>query len=202
MTDFELEATATREAKHAAPDAHVDFALSAQLIVAWAGEAADPKRLAWWRSDLVSEFGGEDLFRRLLPSTWRWAVLQGAREAARRVDAERRQQDHDADRLVSLYSFGVELDERLDERLQDLKRMHADPAVALPALARLQETWSRDWFAAWVSEHGQVTVDVTPAGRRIKDAVPTSLDDKVRVLIAGLAPLADDYPLPHFRRAP
>ena len=46
----------------------VDALLSAQIIVAWAGEGhvGDERRLGWWRSDLVSEFGGLDLFQRLL----------------------------------------------------------------------------------------------------------------------------------------
>ncbi len=64
----------------------LDFALTAQLVVAFAGETggAEP-RLGWWQSDLTSEFGGVDLLRRLLPTTWRFAVLQAAREAARRA---------------------------------------------------------------------------------------------------------------------
>jgi len=61
----------------------VDAALEAQLIVAWAGEAGEERRLGWWRTDMVAEFGGEDLFRRLMPRTSDWAVLQVVREAAR-----------------------------------------------------------------------------------------------------------------------
>jgi hypothetical protein len=70
------------------PMSEIDRALTAQFVVAWAGEGGEEKRLGWWRSDLVSEFGGKDLFRRLLPKTWAWAVLQAVREAARRKDAE------------------------------------------------------------------------------------------------------------------
>src|SRR5262245_65439951 len=99
----------------------LDGVLTAQLIVAWGGEAGEEPRLGWWRADLCSEFGGEDLFRRLLPHTWQWATLQGAREAARRLDAQARQKDHNPDRLLTLFSVGVEIDERLDERLRDLK---------------------------------------------------------------------------------
>ena len=62
------------------PPAVLDQLLTAQLIVAWAGERGDPQRLGWWRSDLSSEFGGEDLFRRLLPHTWPWATLKAPRE--------------------------------------------------------------------------------------------------------------------------
>ena len=113
----------------------IDMALTSQLVVAWAGETGEERRLGWWRSDLASEYGGEDLFRRLLPSTWRWAALQGAREAARRVDAELRRRDHEPDRIVSLFSLGFELDERIEERLADLKRSGRTPDEALPGLA-------------------------------------------------------------------
>ena len=65
----------------------IDYALTAQLVVGWAGESGEQKRLGWWRSDLVSPYGGMDLFKSLLPSTWEWAVLQGARETARRREA-------------------------------------------------------------------------------------------------------------------
>ena len=40
----------------------IDLVLTAQLAVAWAGEGGEEPRLAWWRSDLASEYGGEDLF--------------------------------------------------------------------------------------------------------------------------------------------
>jgi hypothetical protein len=88
MGTFELESLPARPRRASVSVAEIDFALGVQLIVAWAGEAGEERRLGWWRSDLVSEFGGEDLFRRLLPSTWQWATLQGARETARRRDKE------------------------------------------------------------------------------------------------------------------
>src|SRR5688572_15258501 len=83
---FEPDTSPRRLSRVAIPTSEIDHALTAQLLVGWAGESGEEKRLGWWRSDLVSPFGGMDLFRRLLPSTWEWAVLQGAREAARRKD--------------------------------------------------------------------------------------------------------------------
>ena len=185
------------------PLSALDHALTAQLIVAWAGEGGEEPRLGWWRSDLVSEFGGEDLFRRLLPSTWEWAVLQGAREAARRKDVELRSQDHDPDQIISLFSFGFELDERLEERLQDLKRSGHTPQEALPGLVDIIDTrWDRDRFADWVQGHGEVDTTVTPIGRRIKAGAPTTdLDTLVRRLVGAIAPLGETYPLPHTRRS-
>jgi hypothetical protein len=202
MTMFEIDGTTPRTERAPIPMSDIDLALTAQLVVAWAGESGEEKRLGWWRTDLVSEYGGEDLFRRLLPGTWRWAVLQGAREAARRRDADLRRQDHDPDRIVSLFNFGFELDERIDERLQGLKRSGQEPAAALPGLSVIAEGWSQPRFFEWVSGHGDAETAGTPIGRKLKGGVPNALDQQVRRLVAGLAPVSESYPLPHFRRVP
>ena len=201
MTATELDTPPAKRDRPPLPISELDFALTAQIVVAWAGEGGEEPRLAWWRTDLVSEFGGEDLFRRLLPHTWQWAVLQAVREAARRKDAELRAKDHDPDQLVSLYSLGFELDERLEERLQDLKRSGSSPRNALPALeGGMPSTWNRDAFFDWVSGHGSVETMAAPAGRCLKGAVPTSLESTMRQLVAALVEPAKEYPLPHYRR--
>ena len=182
------------------PPSDLDFALTAQIVVAWAGESGEDKRLGWWKSDLVSEYGGVDLFRRLLPATWEWATLQSVREAARRTDAEMRRKNHDADRILSLYRLDVHVDERVDERLQDLKRSGEAPEKVLPGLAVLKEDWSRDQFLAWVEGHGAADTAAEPIGRRIKGPPPGALEQQVRRLVAALAPLPESYPLPYFRR--
>lgn len=184
------------------PQSALDLILTAQIAVAWAGETGDPPRLGWWRSDMASEFGGEDLFRRLLPNSWPWAVLQAAREAARRTDAESRRQSHDADTLLSLYCLGVETDRRLDERLTDLVRSGQPPVTALPGLATwLDKPFDRAAFAEWVAEHGEPNITQSPLGRRLRGNPPDDLEAVVRSLVSALAPLGDAYPLPHFRRA-
>jgi len=150
----ESEARATGGIVHAVSE--LDSLLTIQLIIGWAGESGEDRRLGWWRSDLSSEFGGADLFARVVPRTWRWAVLQGAREAGRRRDAELRAHDHDPDRLLTIFRFGFEADARIEERLQDLKRSSADPATALPGLQSVvAATWDRERFGAWVRGHGQ-----------------------------------------------
>lgn len=182
--------------------AELDLVLTAQIAVAWAGEGGEEPRLGWWRSDMVNEFGGEDLFSRLLPHTWKWAVLQAAREAARRTDAEGRAQHHNPDEIVSLFYLGFELDERIEERLQDLKRSVAAPADALPGLADVvQEAWSKDAFQAWVTDHGKPNFTAEPIGRRLTGAMPPKLSELVPLLLGALNPLADKYPLSHYRRA-
>lgn len=184
------------------PPAALDAVLTAQLAVAWAGEAGDPPRLKWWPIDLASEFGGQDLFRRLLPHTWRWAVLEGAREAARRRDAELRAQDADPDRLITLFRLGFELDERIDERLADLKQVGAVPEQALPGLRSvIGSAWSRPDFESWLAGYGDVAVVTAPVGRRLTGELPGSIDLLVKKMVAALQPLADVYPMPHFRKA-
>lgn len=187
----------------------LDLLLTAQIAVAWAGEGhvGEEPRLGWWRSDLTSEFGGRDLFERLLPRTHRWAVLQAVREAARRADAELRERANNPDGVISLFSLGFDLDERAEERLQELKRSDRPedprpPEVALPALSHvLTDTWNPNRFTAWLQSHGKVEFKPDPLGRRLVGAQPAALGDLVKHFIAALYPLAPSYPLPHYRGA-
>jgi hypothetical protein len=184
------------------PQSAVDAILVAQIAVAWAGESGEEPRLGWWRSDLVSEFGGEDLFKRLLPHTWQWAVLQAVREAARIHDAGVRSRDHNPDRILSLYSLGFELDERIEERLQDHKRSGVEPVVALPGLASvLRPDWNQSAFEEWVEAHTAAEYTVVPVGRRLKGNPPSTPETLAAKLVSALLPFGSEYPLPHFRRA-
>ena len=182
----------------------LDHILTAQLIVAWAGESGDPPRLGWWRSDLTSEFGGEDLFRRLLPHTWPWATLQAAREVARYHDTKMRQQASHADHVITLFALGWELDEHLDERLAKLKRGAAAPRQALPGLAPVLDAADGESdvqrFERWLAGHGSSKTTVTPAGRRIAGDPPGDPVVLADQLIAALAPMGSSYPMPHFVR--
>jgi hypothetical protein len=209
-----LELTADQEGqpvqsrgRTVATTSDLDLALTAQFAVAWAGEGGEDPRLSWWQTDLVSEFGGEDLLRRLLPKTYPWAMLQAVREAARRKDEQLRAKASDPDQLVTLFRFGFELDEQIEERLQSHKRSGRSPQEALPGLAAvlgtsLHESWERSRFEQWVEGYGPVQSDPVPTGRQLKGAVPTALDRRVQQLVAALAPLGDAYPLPHFRVKP
>lgn len=190
------------------PDGDLDALLTAQFLVAWAGESA---RLGWWRSTLVSRYGGFDLFSRLTPHTASWVILQAARETARRHDAERRAQSGDADTKLTLFHLGFERDEQADERLQHHKRGGKSPTAVLPALGdfiRLpnpdddgedDETFDRDRFERFL-QLDSAKVVVEPIGRRLTGAPPDQLPELVRQLLAALAPLSGEYPLPYFRR--
>ncbi len=178
-----------------------DFALTAQLIVAWAGESGEEKRLGWWRTDLASEFGGEDLFKRLLPNSWSWATLQAVREAARRKDAELRRMSPDHDQMVSLFALGSDLDERIDERLSDHKRSGLDPASLLPGLAAvIAPQWDEASFVRWAESLGASKFETEPRARRLVGDAPSELRDVVARLVAAIVPIAPSYPLPYVRR--
>ncbi len=210
---MEPHAPGRRERRTFYPLSTLDRILTAQIIVGWAGEEGEEPRLEWWQSDLVLEDGGATLFQELLPETWRWALLQGVREAARREDARRRTNAQDPDQLLSLFSLGFELDERLDERLQDLKRSGQSPVDALPGLKEFPALteilqvepedpaeWEREAFIAWIEGHGEIKHITEPSGRRITKRPPESPEARVDALIAALLPLSEKYPLPHYRR--
>lgn len=184
------------------PLSDLDRLLTAQIIVAWAGERGEDPRLGWWHSDLTSEFGGRAFFTDLLPRSWDWAMYQSAREAARRTDAALRARSSDADRLLSLYSLGFDLDQDLDQRLLDLKHQGQPPEQALPGLQDLLTApFERDRFLAWVQGHGDGTYTTEPVGRRLTGPPPAGANLLLRRLVAALCPLADAYPLPHFQKA-
>jgi len=182
----------------------LDEILSLQLVVAWAGEGkTDPPRLGWWRTSLVDEFGGEDLFARLTPRTWKWAVLEAARIAARMVDAEMRSHAADGDQLITLFHFGFAIDEQLDDRLAELKRTTAEPVDALPRLTAMRMPWNVDTFRASLRDlaTAAVTISASSIGRRLTGAMPEATADAARMLAAALAQPSDRYPAPHWKIA-
>jgi hypothetical protein len=179
----------------------LDLVLTLQLAVAWAGEGLDTGRLGWWQTELASEWAGEDLFRRLLPETWRWATLQSAREAAIRVDHGLRAKGHAPDTVLTLYALGFGVDELLAERLSQLKQAGGDPLDALPGLgAAIHDPWDRDRFQHWLAQFPSLAVAATPTGRRIKSSPPEGLDAVARALTGALMPLHTAYPAPYFQR--
>lgn len=179
----------------------LDEILTLQLLVAWAGEeGGEPNRLGWWRSSMVDEYGGEDLFKRLLPNTYQWAVLEAARAAAKKVDARSRKRESDADQLISLFHFGFALDELLDDRLAELKQRTAKPAEALAGLERLDKEWQAEAFLAWLGDLGPAKHTGSLAGRRITGNQPRDPVVAAKCLAAAHVGSSDSYPSPHYRR--
>jgi hypothetical protein len=191
-----------QEGTRTVPPSDLDGLLTAQLVVAWAGEKGEERRLGWWDSDLTGELGGEDLFQQLLPETWAWATLQAARAAAIRRDAAVRAADHDPDGILTLFAQGFAIDELVEERLRDLKQSGQSPLDALPGLREIiDKPWNRERFAEWLDGFDAPETEATPIGRRIKGPLPEGLDRRVQKLLGALKPLAERYPLPHYRRA-
>lgn len=175
----------------------LDTILGLQLTIAWAGEKAeDPQRLGWWNTDLTDEAAGGDLFQRLLPKTAAWAGLELAREAALRTDRRARQSLSSADQTLTLFHFGFELDEAIQDRLEHHKRHGRKPSEALSTAWGVAASWNATKFEAFLKALGEAKSTDTPAGRKLKllDGNPA---EAARSLAAALLPLADKYPLPH-----
>lgn len=181
------------------PNTVLDKLLTLQLGVAWAGEArCDPPRLGWWQTDVVDEYGGGDLFQRLMPRTHAWASLQAVRLAAQRYDAAARARLTDPDSVRTLFHFGFEIDEQLDERLQELKRSGRSPQEALSTLPDLESPFSRDGFHDWLAANGKPAFEIEAHGRQLAGSLPPP-ELAAEKLAGALLPFADQYPLPFFR---
>lgn len=183
------------------PTSSIDSMLAVQLTIAWAGESKSTGRLGWWETDLVDAHGGGDLLRRLLPRTHQWAALQGARDAARRTEQEALAKIADWDRLRTLFHLGFELDERLAERLSELKRGGTPPVDVLPLPIHLDKAFTPAALEAALGKPKQPAYEVVPGGRLMKSGMPAAPDVAVKSLAAALFPLPDRYPLPFYRVA-
>ena len=178
-----------------------DRILTLQFAVAWAGEAScEPARLGWWKTDLVDLEGGGDLFKRLLPRTFHWASLQAVREAARVTEARRRTSIAGGDRLLTLFHLGFDVDERLRDRIGQLKRREVTPAGSFAHLPDVNAAFEAKAFEAWVVEHGVASkATVVPGGRELKAVAGEDIDATAARLATALVPFAAPYPLPFVR---
>ena len=108
---------------------------------------------------------------------------------------------HDPDRVITLFSLGFTIDERLEERLVELEQARVRRAEALPELdAMFRVGWSRPRFEAWIHERRGVAREHESAlaGRRMRGIAPPHFEARAWALVGGLDPLVDNYPLPHF----
>jgi hypothetical protein len=175
----------------------LDTILALQLAVGWAGEKADnPRRLGWWDTDLTDALAGGDLFGRLLPKTAAWAGLELARKAALRADKAARDQLAHPDQVWTLFHFGFELDEALQDRLEHHKRHGHEPADVFGPQWAATATWDQGAFEAFLQGLGKVVVSDSPAGRKVSriEREPVAA---ARALAAALLPLGRKYPLPY-----
>ena len=183
------------------PASSIDHLLAAQLSVAWAGEArCVPPRLGWWQTDLTDPAGGGDFFARLLPRTQAWASLEAVREAARRIDEQGRRGLAEPDLVRTLFFQGFDLDERVSERLAELKRAGLVPSAALRLIVPLDAPFSKEGLAEAMRGAGRKPAyEIVPGGRQLKGAFPDALELAAQTLAAALVPFAERYPMPFYR---
>ena len=159
-----------------------------------------PPRLGWWQTDLIDPAGGGDFFGRLLPRTQAWASLEAVREAARRIDEQGRRGLAEPDLVRTLFFQGFDLDERVSERLAELKRAGVAPSAALRLLVPLDAPFSTEGFAEALRGGGRKPAsEIVPGGRQLKGAMPEALELVAQTLGAALVPFAEHYPMPFYR---
>lgn len=187
-----------------ATNATFDKILTLQIMVAWAGEGGcEPKRLDWWRTDLIDEYGGGDLLQRLLPKTHLWASLEAVRLATIQVDRRKRQEMAQPDTVRSLFFWGFEIDEKLAERLAFHKqnKNKLTPLEALPYFTiNITQPFSETEFEEAIRIPNQkINFTVVPNGREIVGEIVTDLELRAKKLAAALLPLTDSYTMPFYR---
>ena len=181
----------------------LDAILALQMTIAWAGEGlCEPKRLDWWRTDVVDAAGGGDLFKRLFPKTHQWAALEAVRSAAIQTDRRERAKLAKPDALRTLFFWGALVDEQLSDRLAEHKRNASSqmPAEVLPLPIELGASFDRAGFEALLRiSEGKVETKIVPGGRLLVENGEEDLEIQAKKLAAALLPFADNYPMPMYR---
>lgn len=172
-----------------------------QLFVSWSGEGlSDPPRLNWWNTQLLDEWGGEDLFKRLLPRTFEWALLEATRKASIKVDSKKRANLAKPDEVRTLFFWGFGIDEKLEERLSFHKQNGSKPQEVLGFPLNLNDDFKQRTFEVTIQNfNSEIQYKIVPEGREIKEAIPESLAQAAKNLVSGLIPLVDQYPMPFYR---
>jgi hypothetical protein len=177
----------------------LDDILALQLVIAWAGETpgGDHRRLGWWKTDVIDDDAGGDLWKRLLPRTKRWAGLDAARCAACLADAHARRQSQKSDSMFTLFHLGFEVDEALDERLAHHKLEAQPPPEVLPLLQVIAGRFDREKLTAELKPGSlDTTFKVVAGGRQLKKVADEALSARARRLSCALLaePAATAYP--------
>lgn len=180
--------------------AELDEILAIQLLIAWAGETpgGGTPRLGWWKTDVIDDEAGGDLWKRLLPRTHRWAGLDAARRAAYLTDERLRRPAKNADSQFTLFHFGFETDEALAERMAHHVLEARNPAEALPPLSALASGFDRAALSKAVgADDVDASFKVVAGGRQLKKVAHETLPARARRLALALlsAPVAPAYPV-------
>jgi len=182
-------------------ESSLDAILALQMTIAWAGEGlCEPKRLNWWRTDLIDVAGGGYLLQNLLPKTHQWASLEAVRQAAIQQDKQIRQNLAQPDHVRTLFFWGFVIDEQLADRLSQHKRSGQSPDRSLPLPLEMGRDFATTNFESAIRIPSQVIdFKLAPNGRELVGKMPDSLELCVRNLAAALLPLAEQYPMPFYR---
>jgi hypothetical protein len=179
----------------------LDEILSVQLLLAWAGEtpSGNQPRLGWWKTDVIDEEAGGDLWKRLLPRTHRWAGLDAARRAAYLTDERLRRPAKNADSQRTLFHFGFEIDEALAERLAHHVLEARTPVEVFPLLSTMGTGFDRARLVKALGPDGvDASFKAVAGGRQLKKATDETLPVRARRLGLALlsAPTSQAYPVP------
>lgn len=181
-------------------DSTLDHILTWQVLVAWAGEGhCDPVRLGWWRTDLVDEYGGGDLFQRIFPKTHSWASLEAVRQAAIQTDQDNRMKMAQPDRIQTLFFWGFSMDEQLSDRLAEHKQRSDAPEDCLKLPMDFNQEFSRLKFEECMHLNSTVKLNIVPDGRELLGMGTLSPELQVQNLVSALLPLSERYPMPFYR---
>ncbi len=200
MSFIQTEIETEKYKNKTAPE-ELDAVLMLQFFIAWAGEGlTDPPRLGWWSMQLLDEWGGEDLFKRLFPRTFQWALLEGVRKVAIQADRQKRTNLAQPDAVRTLFFWGFGIDEKLEERLSFHKQNASNPYAVLNFPLDLRKEFNEQAFEQAIkSLNSEIAFKIVPEGREIEDVMPESIADTAKNLVSGLIPLADRYPMPFYR---
>ena len=200
MSFIQTDSCTTKLRTAIAPE-ELDIVLMLQCLVGWAGEGlTDPPRLNWWSTQLLDEWGGEDLFKRLLPRTFEWALLEATRKVAIQADRRKRTSLAQPDRVCTVFFWGFEIDEKLEERLLLHKQNCSQPYDVFDFPLVLKKDFEEKAFEQAVQKLNlEVKYKIVPEGREIKGEIPESIADAAKNLVSGLIPFSDKYPMPFYR---
>jgi hypothetical protein len=193
--------TGTKKLVSAIASKELDVVLMLQLFISWAGEGlTEPPRLGWWSTQLLDEWGGENLFRRLFPRTFEWALLEAVRKVAIQADRQKRTNLAQPDEVRTIFFWGFGIDEKLEERLSFHRQNGSKPHDVLNFPLDLKEEFDKKAFEQAIQTlNSKIQCKIVPEGREIKEAIPELITDAAKNLVSGLIPLVDKYPMPFYR---
>lgn len=179
----------------------LDKILAFQFVIAWAGEGlAEPHRLNWWKTDLIDNEGGGDLFSRLFPLTHEWASLEAIRTAAIQADKEKRLTMVNSSMIRTMFFWGYKIDDKLNDRISEHKQDMKSPFQVLPFPYEITDGFNREVLEKSLLNNIQIpNYRKVLGGRELLDKIPEEPVIIVKLLAASFLPFSKEYPSPFYR---